>query len=354
MKSAIVLARTGLGRTAPNPSVGSVIVKNGTIIARARTADRGRPHAETIALAKAADQAQGATLYVTLEPCAHYGKTPPCVDFIIKSGITRVVIGVSDPDPRVSGQSITKLEQAGISVSCGVLEDECTKVHKSFLTRINKKRPYVTLKTACTLDGRTACASGESQWITGALARRHVHTLRAKSDAILIGAGTVQADNPSLTTRLDGVAHKSVRIVLDTNLRTPVSSKLVQTVNDAPLWIFYEKRSAGYDELVRAGVELIETQSCQNLKSVLNTIASKGINQLLVEGGATIHGAFIKVGLCDDIMIYRAPSLLGESAKPLVSGLQIDKLSEKSSFTCIETRKLGADMLEVYERKEHA
>lgn len=353
MKAAIALARTGLGRTASNPSVGCVIVKNGILIARARTADSGRPHAETIALANAGDQAKGATLYVTLEPCAHHGETPPCVDAIIKSGVTRVVIGITDPDPRVSGQSIEKLEQAEIKVSYGVLENECANVHKSFFTRINKKRPYITLKTACTLDGRTACASGESQWITSPLARRHVHALRATYDAILVGAGTVEADDPNLTTRLGGVEHKSVRIVLDPNMRTSVNSKLAQTAKDIPLWIFYEQKSDTYDGLVQAGAELLETPSCKDLETVLNVIASKGINLLLVEGGATIHGSFIKAGLYDELMIYRAPSLLDETAKPLISGLQIDKLSQKSNFTRIETRKLGVDVLEIYERKEH-
>ncbi len=350
MKSAISLARRGLGRCAPNPSVGCVIVKNDIIISRSNTADGGRPHAETIALIRAGAQAKGATLYVSLEPCTHHGKTPPCVDAVIKAGISRVVIGAKDVDPRVSGKSIQKLKGAGIEVVTGILEEECNALNIGFISRITKKRPFVTLKTACSMDGKVALSSGESQWITGELARAHAHQVRASHDAILVGIGTVIADNPSLTTRINGFEHNVIRVILDSDLRIPTDSNLVKTANENSLWVLYNpkhKEKESRSKLIDMGVELHETE-CSNLVSVLELLAEQGITRLLVEGGQGVHTSFIKAGLCDDLLIYRAPKILGDDAKGIFADLNIDILAKSYKFKHYHTQKLGQDMLERY------
>ncbi len=355
MRSALSLAGRGLGRTAPNPSVGCVIVKGGITIARARTNDGGRPHAENLALSQAGAQAKGAILYVTLEPCAHHGQTPPCVDAIIDAGISRVIIGSKDVDPRTAGKSIQRLESAGIEVITGVLEDECNALNTGFFSRLTKNRPFVTLKTACSLDGKIALKSGESQWITGELARAHVHQVRARHDAILVGIGTVLADNPSLTTRVKGLKNTPVRVLLDSNLRISLESKLVSTAKNTPLWILHNANPKGglkgdlskAGKLVNKGAILHQTD-CSNLVSVLGLLAGQGITRLLVEGGASVHASFIKAGLCDEMLIYRAPKILGGNAKSAFADLDIDILANCYKFKQTGTQKLGDDMLEMY------
>ncbi len=345
MKSALSLARRGLGRTAPNPSVGCIIVKGGVVIARARTADKGRPHAETIALSAADKQAKGATLYVSLEPCAHHGQTPPCVDVIIKAGISRVVIGAKDVDPRVAGKSIAKLKSHKIEVVSGILEDECNALNIGFINRIIKNRPFVTLKIACSLDGKIALSSGQSQWITGELARAHTHQVRSRHDAILVGIGTVLADNPSLTTRINGGSHEVVRVVLDSDLRIPVDSKLVLAAQNTPLRIFHSASTGG--ALTDAGAALHQAD-CKDLVSVLELLAEQGITRLLVEGGAEIHASFLRANLCDELLIYRAPKILGGSAKSCFADLNVDILANSYNFKRCSFQNLGDDMLEIY------
>ena len=347
MKSALALASRGLGRVWPNPSVGCIIVKDGIIIARARTANSGRPHAETQALAQAGAQAKGATLYVTLEPCAHHGQTPPCVDAIIEAGIVRIVIGAKDVDPRTAGKSANILKNAGIEVITGVLEDECNALNIGFINRITKNRPFVTLKMACSLDGKIALRSGESQWITGALARSHVHQVRSRHDAILVGVGTVLADDPSLATRVKGFSHSSVRVVLDSDLRIPLDSKLVSTASNTPLWILHNPNIKEGEALSNKGVVLHETE-CRNLVSVLEVLAEQGITRLLVEGGAKIHASFLRANLCDELLIYRAPKILGGTAKSLFSDLNVDILANSYNFKQVHVQKLGDDVLERY------
>ncbi len=349
MKSALSLAGRGLGRTAPNPSVGCVIVKDGIIIARARTNDGGRPHAESTALSQAGAAAKGASLYVTLEPCAHHGQTPPCVDTIIDAGINRVIIGSKDVDPRTCGKSIQKLKDAGIEVITGILEDECNTLNAGFFSKITKNRPLVTLKMACSMDGKIALASGESQWITGTQARAHVHQIRSRHDAILVGVGTVIADNPSLTTRIDGLSHDVVRVVLDSDLSIPLDSKLVSTASNTPLCILHNAnpRKGVGNALDKMGARLHETD-CNNLVSVLELLAEQGITRLLVEGGAQIHASFLRVNICDELLIYRAPQIFGGGAKSAFADLDVDILSNSYKFEQVSVQKLGDDVLESY------
>lgn len=355
MKSALNMAGRGHGRTADNPSVGCVIVKDEIIIARARTADGGRPHAEVIALNDAGEQARGATLYVTLEPCAHHGNTPPCVDAVISAGIKRVVIGMIDIDLRTAGKSIEKLIGAGIGVTQGVLESECRESNAGFISRIINNRPYITIKTACTLDGKTALASGESKWITGELARKHVHHIRSHNDAILIGSGTALADDPMLSSRVDGVDHAPMRIVLDTNLRINLDSKLVSSANKLPLLVFcdVEENHEKYILLQKAGVILSKVHP-YNLVSVLDILAGRGINRLLVEGGSNVHASFLCAGLCDELLIYRAPTLLGAKSVSAFGDIGIEELIDRKDFNLYSTLNLNGDVLETYKKKNES
>lgn len=350
MKSALSLAQRGLGRVWPNPSVGCVIVQDDYVIARARTADGGRPHAETQALAQAGTLAKGATLYVTLEPCTHHGQTAPCIDAIIAAGITRVVIGTLDVDPRVSCKSVALLEAAGIQVTQNVLEDECSSLNIGFIKRITENRPFVTLKMACTLDGKIACASGQSQWITGDISRRHTHQLRSRHDAILVGCGTALADDPALSTRLDGVVHTSVRVVLDSSLRISPDSQLVRTAKDVPLWVLGDGSDEQATALKQQGV-VMHYCDPHDLTSVLELLASQGITRVLVEGGAKIHASFLRQGLCDELLIYRAPTMLGGDGKSMVGALGVETLAQRHDFVRCSTQTLGLDVLEIYKRK---
>lgn len=347
MRAAMNMARRGIGRTAENPSVGCVIVKDGVVLAMSRTADGGRPHAEPIALAKAKESAKGATLYVTLEPCAHHGKTPPCVDAIIAAGIKRVVIGIADPDPRTGGASIEKMKNVNIQVECNVLHKECLDLHSGFISRIVNKRPYVTLKAGCTLDGKIACANGESKWITGDLARKHVHHIRAKHDAILTGINTVLYDDPMLTSRVNGVDHKIMRVVLDRHLRIKKSSNLVQSAKQFPLLVLHECEPD--QELINLGVKLHQVD-CDNLVSVLGFLASEGVNNLLVEGGAQVQTSFLRAECFDELLIYRAPTILGQDAKPVVSDMNIDTLTQRLDLQRIHLGAIGNDIMEIYKK----
>lgn len=347
MRYALSMARRGLGRTAPNPSVGCVIVKNNCIIAAARTADGGRPHAEAQALQDAGVEAKGATIYVTLEPCAHHGKTPPCIDAIIKAGPARVVIGVLDINPVVNGKGVEALKAAGISVTIGVLEAECRKVVSGFFRTLNENRPHISLKTACTIDGKIAMADGQSKWITGALARKHVHGLRARHDAILVGAGTVIADNPDLRTRFDGIDHNSIRIVLGSeNYQIPHTSRLFETASaQDPVWIYGQ---ANKDQIRHDHIKYFD---CHNIYEILKSISQQGVTRLLVEGGPKVVTSFFKAGLWDEIYIYRAPFFLGSDARPALEGIDLQNLSDRYELDLMHNQKLGKDSLEIYTRR---
>ncbi|MDH5722818.1 MAG: bifunctional diaminohydroxyphosphoribosylaminopyrimidine deaminase/5-amino-6-(5-phosphoribosylamino)uracil reductase RibD [Alphaproteobacteria bacterium] len=348
MTVALNMASRGIGRVSPNPAVGCVIVKNGLILARAHTADSGRPHAETQALKQAGGEAQGSILYVSFEPCTHHGETPPCVDSIIKAKVKRVVIACEDPDPRVSGKGIEALENAGILVDVGILEEQAKALNIGFLRRIEKNRPHITLKLACTLDGKVALANGKSQWITGELARRHVHLMRSMSDAIMVGSGTVLHDDPKLDTRLPGIEHKSLRIVMDTDLSAPPSSKIFQDAKENPVLILY---SAGDPKsFEEKGVEAAQVDT-NNLERVMEILAERGITRLFVEGGRRLHSAFLKSRLCDELLIYRAPTLLGDDALGLSEAMNINELAARYDFERKSIRTLGQDILETYTPK---
>ena len=351
MRHAIGLARRGLGRTWPNPSVGCVIVRDGYVVGAARTGDAGRPHAETIAMAQAGFATKGASVYVTLEPCSHHGKTPPCVDALIEAKPARVIIGTRDINPKVNGAGIAALEAAGIPVTVGVMEAECREIAAGFFLRVTENRPLVTLKTACSLDGKVALGNGKSQWITGEIARRHVHQLRAQHDAVLVGIGTVKEDNPMLTARVDGSVRKTVRIVLDSALETPPDSRLVQSARTEHLWIFHEEVSEDKKKALEwTGAWLFQIKG-KSLQPILQIIAEQGITRLLVEGGRSIHTAFLKEGFADAFYVYRAPVVLGADAYDAFLDMGHTDLSEINGFVRTETRVLGKDSLEIYARK---
>jgi diaminohydroxyphosphoribosylaminopyrimidine deaminase/5-amino-6-(5-phosphoribosylamino)uracil reductase len=357
MQAALALARRGLGNTWPNPSVGCVVVKDGRVLGRAVTAPGGRPHAEPAALDAAGKAAHGATVYVTLEPCCHWGRTPPCTDALIAAGVARVVIAARDPDPRVNGEGIAKLRAAGIKVDEGLLQDEADEVAAGFATRVRQGRPLVTLKLASTLDGRIASHTGESRWITGEPARRMAHALRGRNDAILVGVGTVLADNPELTCRLPGYRpNQLVRVVADSHLRTGLTATLIATVPEHPTWMLIR---AGTDpERRRAfaalGVTLIEVPGSDmgiDLRQGLQALGTAGINRLLVEGGAQIAAALLRDDMVDRIAWFHAPAILGADAWPAVQAFGIERLEAMPRFNRVRSLPLGQDVLTEFVRK---
>lgn len=349
MQTALRMAERGLGRVWPNPAVGCIIVKDGRIIATARTADGGRPHAETQALAQAGESAEGACVYVTLEPCAHHGQTPPCVEALIAAKVARVVIGAIDPDPRTAGKGVAALKAAGIETLNGVQENECRRLNAGFITRVTQNRPYICLKAACTAEGYLSPPEG--RWITGPQALNHVHLQRRKFDAILIGIGTALADNPMLTTRLPGFHHSPVRIVLDSHLRLPADANLGKTAGIIPLWILHaddpQNRAA---ELESVGARLVKVPP-RDLTAALRTLAEQGITRLLVEGGPAIHKAFMQAGLCDEISVYRSQKIAGGRGEPVFSAEKLKIFGRDNGLTPSKTREIDQDSLEIYRRK---
>lgn len=349
MRAALALARRGLGRTWPNPAVGCVIVKDGVAIGQGWTQPGGRPHAETEALAMAGPLSADATAYVTLEPCSHHGRTPPCAAAIIKAGIDRVVVACGDPDPRVSGRGIAALRKADVSVSEGVLAEEARKMNRGFLKRHIEGLPLVTLKLATTLDARIATSTGESQWITGPESRRYGHYLRATHDAIMVGRGTVEADNPSLTCRMHGMEDRSpVRIFLDTGGAVTGAVNLLSG-KAPPVW-----RLAGPGVASHAKVETITVplapEGGLDVSQALLALGSRGITRLLVEGGGTLAASLIRARLVDRIEWFRAPSVIGADGLPAVAAFGIQRIADMQGFMLAEIRQLGNDTLSVYER----
>ncbi len=359
MRIAIGLARRGHGNVSPNPSVGCVIVKDGCIVGRGWTQPGGRPHAETEALARARGAAAGATAYVTLEPCAHHGKTPPCARALIEAGIARVVVGIEDPDPRVSGGGIRMLRDAEIEVATGVCGAEAHNVAAGFLTRIAKGRPLVTVKAATTLDGKIATRTGESRWITGEAARALGHGLRARNDAILVGAGTARADDPSLTCRLPGLEERSpVRVVLGGRTPLTADSALLRTADEVPTWIVLpEGADPGWRDAVDdTGAEIVTVQGNDgggtDPAAALAALGERGITRLLVEGGGRIVGSLLAGGLVDQVVWFRAPVLVGGDGLAAVDGFGLDALDGAPRFVKVSHRRAGPDSVEVYARSE--
>lgn len=351
MRLALRLAQRGLGRVWPNPAVGCVIVDpQGVIAGLGWTRDGGRPHAETEALRQSGPRARGGTAYVTLEPCAHHGQTGPCAEALHSAGISKVVSACEDPDPRVAGRGHAILRNAGIVVQAGVLEGEARALNAGFLSRVQKSRPFVTLKLASTLDGKIALPSGESKWITGETARAHAHLVRSQHDAVLVGIGTVLADDPELTCRLPGVEHhRMVRVVADSQARLPTSSKLAQGASRQATWLL-TARPGSADALRSLNVRVVPVPSSDggvDLAAGLQALAEAGLTRVLVEGGARIVSSLLKSGLADQLLWYRAPCVMGDGASA-VSGLGISHLAEMPRVMRKETIRLGEDVLETY------
>lgn len=355
MRAALALARRGLGTVAPNPSVGCVIVRDGRIVGRGWTQPGGRPHAETEALRRAGPAARGATAYVTLEPCCHWGRTPPCTDAMIAAGLARAVIATRDPDPRVNGEGVARLRDAGIAVTEGVLEHEATALNAGFILRVRAGRPLVTLKLATTLDGRIATAAGESRWITGEAARRLAHGLRARHDAILIGSGTALADDPELTVRIPGLVPRGhpgpVRIVADGRARLPLTARLVATARAVPTWVVTTPAADRHRvaALAECGVTVIAVPPDANGQpeplAALRALAQRGITRVLVEGGARLAASLLRAGLVDRLAWFHAPSVLGSDATPAVGALALPDLAAMPTWRVVEEERLGPDRL---------
>lgn len=354
MQLALSLGRRGLGNTWPNPAVGAVIVKDGVIVGRGWTQPGGRPHAEVVALNQAKRQAKGATLYATLEPCSHTGKSPPCADAIIKAGVARVVSAIEDPNPEVAGQGHARLRDKGIIVDVGLFAEEARRAHAGHITRIQKSRPHMTLKLAISSDGKAGLAGRKPVAITGEAAHNHVYLMRAQSDAILVGIGTVLSDNPQLTCRLPGMFDRSpVRVVLDARLRVPMSVTVVATVSETPTWIFTSTKASpiAEDILRQKGCKVFrvdETQGRLDLDEVLKILATEGITRLMLEGGPTVAAAFAAADLVDEAVLLRSPKVVGADGIAPLDGMKLEVLTGK--LTSRGKEQLGADTVEIYER----
>jgi len=356
MQLALTLGRRGQGRTWPNPAVGAVVVKDGVIVGRGWTQASGRPHAEPEALKRAGEAARGATLYVTLEPCSHVGKSPPCVDAVIAAGIARVVSAIEDPNPEVAGGGHAKLRAAGIAVDVGFNAAEAAHDHAGHFRRIRDHRPHVILKLAVSADDRIGAAGHKPVAITGEAAKTRVHLLRAQCDAILVGIGTVLADDPVLTCRLPGMeAHSPVRVVLDRNLRIPGTSRLVQSARETPLWVMTSglSEAPAAMKLGAAGAQVIRVGAMPprlDLAAVLHALSATGISRLMVEGGARVASSFVSAGLVDEVWLLRGPQAVGADGVPALDALPLSALTGSPDFKVRATETLQNDTLTIYER----
>jgi diaminohydroxyphosphoribosylaminopyrimidine deaminase/5-amino-6-(5-phosphoribosylamino)uracil reductase len=361
MRAALGLARRGLGTTWPNPSVGCIVVKGGHIVGRGWTGRGGRPHGETEALRRAGAAAKGATAYVTLEPCSHWGKTPPCAGALIKARLRRVVIALEDPDPRVAGSGIEALRKAGLGVEIGLCAAEAAELNAGFLQRVRLGRPLVTLKLATSLDGRIAMADGESRWITGAAARDRAHLLRAAHDAILVGTDTVLADDPQLTCRLPGLADRSpVRVILDRQLRIPPTARVIAEARQVPTWLVtLPSADPARQKLLRdAGVEVIAAEADStgmiDLSAILTRLGTRGLTRLLVEGGGRLAAALLRAELVDRLVWFHAPLLLGGDGIPAIAPLGLDTLPDMPRFERLAAEIVGEDGVTVFRARRPA
>ncbi len=354
MREALREARKGLGRTSPNPAVGAVVVKNGQIIARGYHKKAGLPHAEVEALKKLGGNAPGCTIYITLEPCNHHGRTPPCSEAVLKSGISRVVVGMKDPNPDVLGGGCEFLKKNGIEVKTGVLETECRYLNEAFLKYVLTRRPFVIAKSAITLDGWTGTATGHSKWITNEKSRQFAHRLRDQVDAVMVGVGTVLADDPQLTTRIKhGRGRDPLRIVLDTHLKTPVDAKIVNHDSSASTLIV-----VGADVLPEAlerysnkGVLPLACPTRDgriDLPALMDILSKKSVTSLLVEGGSSVMGALLRERLVDKYYIFEAPKILGgDDGIPMVAGKGPKKMDQSLILKNVQVKRFGEDILVV-------
>jgi len=359
MRAALVLARRGLGRTWPNPAVGCLIVRDDKIVGRGWTQPGGRPHSETEALRQAGSASYGADAYISLEPCDHYGETGPCTEALIAAGIRHAVIAVEDPDPRVAGRGIERLQRAGIKVTTGVCRHAAADLNAGFFLSIKQGRPFFTLKVATTLDGRIATRTGESQWITGGESRAVAHHLRAQHDAVLIGSGTALSDDPLLSCRLPGMEDRSpIRIVADGRLRLTPAMKLIKTARQVPTWVVTipateaERRRA----LEHRGVTIIEVEGTPSghpaPEAVGAVLADHGITRVLIEGGAGVAGSYLNAGLVDRLAWFRAARVIGSDGVPATGPLGINELQDAPSFSRLGVMQIGDDVLETFSRQD--
>ncbi len=353
MTGALSLAARNLGDTWPNPAVGCVIVKDVAVVGRGWTQSGGRPHAETEALKRAGNGAKGATAYVTLEPCSHHGQTPPCAEALIKAGVARVVIAALDKNPGVAGKGVEKLKAAGIEVDVGVCETEAKKLNAGFFLNVESLRPLFALKSATTLDGRIALASGESKWITGEKARAAAHALRARFDAVLVGSNTVLTDDPELTCRMPGYSGRAkVRIVLDRRGRTPETAKLIKTARDIPTWIVTAK---GTDcaALAAKGAKILEVEGSNDANFAAKAaaaLAKEGLTRVMIEGGAAVAASFLQADLIDEILWFRADGVIGADGAAGIGPLGLGKMTDMSGFRRGDSLVFGSDTLDFLDR----
>lgn len=349
MSHALALAARGLGRTWPNPAVGCVIVAGGRVVGRGWTQPGGRPHAERMALDQAGPAAAGATAYVTLEPCAHHGRTPPCAEALAAAGLARVVTALTDPDPRVSGRGHAILRAGGVLVTERVLEAQARQLQAGFLKRITEGLPFVTLKLATTLDGRIATATGESRWITGPAARRRVHLMRMTHDAVLTSSATALADDPDLTARDMGASHQPLRLLVDTLLKTPPDSRLGRSAGENPVWVLHGPAapSSARTAWAATGARLIEIPTegpHLNLKAAFHALATEGLTRILIEAGGQFAAALIRARLVDELALFQAGCLIGADGLPVLGPLALSNLAEAPRPRLLETATLGPDI----------
>ncbi|HTN54002.1 MAG TPA: bifunctional diaminohydroxyphosphoribosylaminopyrimidine deaminase/5-amino-6-(5-phosphoribosylamino)uracil reductase RibD [Anaeromyxobacter sp.] len=346
MRLALREGAKGLGRTSPNPAVGAVLVKGGRVLARGHHSRAGGPHAEVVALRAAGVRARGADLYTTLEPCDHQGRTPPCSEAILASGVRRVFVGSHDPNPLVNGKGVARLARRGVVVVEGVLAEECDRLNAHWFTFITERRPYVTLKAAVTLDGRLATRTGDSRWVTGEAARAWVHRLRDRVDAVLVGAGTARADDPLLTTRLPaGRGRDPVRVVLDTDLSLPGRLRLLHPRSPAPTLLAH---ASPRTRRLPAGVELLRCRRGKDgvdLRDLLDKLAARGVTHLLVEGGARVFTRFLEDGLVDRVAVFVAPKLAGAGGLPLYAAPGPARMAEALRLDELQVERVGEDVL---------
>ncbi len=352
MGLALRLAERGLGRVWPNPPVGCVVVRDGRIVGRGWTQPPPGNHAEVEALNRAGSCAIGATAYVTLEPCCHYGRTPPCTMALIHAGIRRVVVAATDPFPRVDGRGNDQLRQAGIQVDVGLMKTKAETLNAGFLLNVTQKRPLVTLKLATSLDGRIATGRGESQWITGERARAAGHRLRATHDAIMVGSGTALADDPTLTCRLPGLEDRSpIRVVLDRRCRLPLTSHLAQSAHEIPVWLITSEGApkTKIEAYRNAGIEVIQIKpSRESQRGLAEALAGRGITRLLVEGGALVAASLLRCGLVDRLHWFQAPMVIGGDGRPAIDELFIDRLADAPTFERKASEVLASDVGATY------
>ncbi len=348
MARALELAAKGLYSTDPNPRVGCVIVQSGAVVGEGWHEKAGGPHAEVNALAQAGDQAAGATVYVTLEPCAHQGRTPPCVNGLVNARVGRVVIAMLDPNPLVDSKGVAILEKAGIQTDVGLLRDEAEQLNIGFVTRMRDRRPWVRAKVGASVDGRTALANGKSQWITSPQSRADVQRWRARSSAIVSGVGTVLADDPSLNVRLEGLERQPLRVIVDSHLSTPPDAKLFRAEGAGDVLIVTVSDDTDAEDALRhAGAQVVRVQSDNgrvNLKDLMDYLVMRDVNEVFLETGATLQGAMLDAGLVDELLLYLAPTVLGDTSRGMFKLPELDDLANRIELEWSDVRQIGPDV----------